>query len=65
MKDFEPINKGYNNVFKPNQLSIEIVVPIENYASNSVPTMRHHLARVQLIERLGFKADISQVEKWM
>ncbi len=55
-KDFELINKGYNSVFKPNQLSIGIVVPIENYAVNPVPTMKHHLARVQLIERLGFKA---------
>lgn len=56
MKDFEPINKGYNNVFKPNQLSLGIVVPIENYASNPIPTMQHHLERVQLIDRLGFKA---------
>lgn len=56
MKDFEIINKGYNNVFKPNQLSIGIVVPIENYASHPIPTMKHHLARVRLIDRLGFKA---------
>ncbi|MEL6579735.1 MAG: LLM class oxidoreductase [Cyanobacteria bacterium J06621_12] len=56
MKDFELINKGYNSVFKPNQLSVGIVVPIEGYASNPIPTMRHHLARVQLIDRLGFKA---------
>lgn len=56
MKDFEPINKGYNSVFQPNQLSLGIVVPIENYASNPTPTMQHHLERVQLIDRLGFKA---------
>ena len=56
MKDFELINKGYNSVFKPNQLSIGIVVPIENYGANPVPTMEHHLERVRLIERLGFKA---------
>ncbi|MEM8721072.1 MAG: LLM class oxidoreductase [Cyanobacteria bacterium P01_G01_bin.39] len=56
MKDFELINKGYNSVFKPNQLSLGIVVPIENYASNPIPTMQHHLERVQLIDRLGFKA---------
>ena len=56
MKEFELINKGYDNVFQPNQLSVGIIVPIENYASNPVPTMKHHLARVQLIERLGFKA---------
>ncbi|MEM6611337.1 MAG: LLM class oxidoreductase [Cyanobacteria bacterium P01_C01_bin.72] len=56
MENFELINKGYNSVFKPNQLSVGIVVPIENYSSNPVPTMKHHLARVQLIEQLGFKA---------
>lgn len=56
MKEFEAINKAYNNVFKPEQLSIGIVVPIENYANSSVPTMKHHLERVQLIEQLGFKA---------
>ena len=56
MKDFEPINKGYNSVFKPDRLSIGIVVPIENYAQSPVPSMKHHLARVQLIDRLGFKA---------
>lgn len=50
MKDFELINKGYNSVFKLNQLSIGIVVPIENYASNPIPTMKHHLERVQLID---------------
>lgn len=56
MKTFEPINRGYNSVFKSKQLSIGIVVPIENYAHSPVPTMKHHLERVQLIEQLGFKA---------
>ena len=53
---FESINNGYNNVFKPNELSIGIVVPIENYALSPVPTMRQHLERAQLVEQLGFKA---------
>lgn len=56
MKDFEKINKAYNSVFKPNELSIGIVVPIENYAQSPVPTMKHHLKRVKLVEQLGFKA---------
>ena len=53
---FESINKGYDSVFKPNELSIGVVIPIENYAQSPVPTMRDHLKRVQLIEQLGFKA---------
>lgn len=56
MKNFESINKAYNSVFKPNQLSIGVVVPIENYAQSTVPTMIDHVKRVQLIEQLGFKA---------
>lgn len=56
MKKFESINKAYNSVFQANQLSLGIVVPIENYSQSSVPTMKDHLKRVQLIEQLGFKA---------
>lgn len=56
MKEFESINKAYNRVFQPNQLSIGIVVPIENYALGPVPSMKHHLERVKLVEKLGFKA---------
>ncbi len=56
MKKFEQINKAYNDVFKAQQLSIGIVIPIENYAQSPVPTMKDHLERVQLIEELGFKA---------
>jgi luciferase-type oxidoreductase len=53
---FETINKGFNNTFQLNKLSIGVVVPIENYANSSVPTMLDHLERVKLIETIGFKA---------
>lgn len=53
---FQSINRGYNTVFQPDQLSIGLVVPIENYAHSPVPTMQDHLQKVQLIESLGFKA---------
>jgi len=56
MKDFEPINKAYNNVFQPDELSIGIAMPIENYDQGLMPTMEHHLERVELLEELGFKA---------
>ena len=56
MKEFESINKAYNHVFKQKQLSIGIVVPIENYATSAVPSMLDHIKRVQLVEQLGFKA---------
>lgn len=56
MKGFEPINRAYNSVFKPDQLSIGVVVPIEHYSGGPVPTMKRHLERVKLVEELGFKA---------
>lgn len=56
MKEFEPINSAYNSVFQPKELSIGIVVPIENYAQGPKPSMQQHLQRVQLVEALGFKA---------
>ena len=56
MKAFENINKAYNSVFKPNELSIGVVVPIERYATGPVPTMQDHLNRVKHVEDLGFKA---------
>jgi len=56
MRSFQKINKAFNNVFQSNKLSVGIVVPIENYAQSPVPSMKHHLERVRLIEQLGFKA---------
>ena len=53
---FEPINRGYNSVFRPNRLSLGLVVPLETYASGPVPTMARHIERVQRAEELGFSA---------
>lgn len=53
---FDTINAGYNRVFQPGRLSIGLVIPLENYASGSVPLMRHHRQRAQLAEQAGFSA---------
>ncbi|MEM6254248.1 MAG: LLM class oxidoreductase [Cyanobacteria bacterium P01_D01_bin.156] len=53
---FQSINRGYNSVFRPNRLSLGLVVPLETYATGPVPTMDRHLERVQLAEELGFSA---------
>ena len=53
---FEPINSGFNSVFKPQRLSLGLAVPIESYTHSPVPTMNDHLQRVSLAESLGFKA---------
>lgn len=54
--EFPSINRGYDTVFRPNRLSLGLVVPIETYATCSVPTMADHLHRIQLAEELGFSA---------
>lgn len=53
---FQSINRGYNGVFRSGRLSIGLVVPLENYQHGPVPTMREHIARIQLAESLGFAA---------
>ncbi|MEM8530713.1 MAG: LLM class oxidoreductase [Chloroflexota bacterium] len=50
------MNKAYNSVFRANRLSLGLVVPIEHYDRGPVPTMERHVERVQLAEKLGFKA---------
>lgn len=54
--EFPSINQGYNATFRLNQLSLGLVVPLENYANGPVPTMKDHIQRVQLAEQLGFSA---------
>lgn len=51
---FATINTGYNQVFKPGQLSLGLVVPIENHGYKPAPTMEDHIKRIQLAECLGF-----------
>ena len=53
---FEEINAAYSRVFRPQRLSVGLVVPIETYANGPVPTMQQHIERVQLAESLGFSA---------
>ncbi len=54
--EFETINQGYNSVFKPGRMTIGFAVPLESYPDGPVPTMKEHLAGVQMAEELGFAA---------
>lgn len=56
MKDFEFINNAYNSVFKPNRLSLGVMLPIENQRNDAIPTLKDHMQRAQLIDQLGFRA---------
>ncbi|MEO9525413.1 MULTISPECIES: LLM class oxidoreductase [Gammaproteobacteria] len=55
-KTFAQINRGYNQVFQPNRLSIGLVAPLESYSSGPVPSMNRHLERVRLAEKSSFSA---------
>ena len=55
-EQFQPINQAYNNTFRPNRLTLGVVVPLEAYTDGPVPTMARHIERVQLVEELGFSA---------
>jgi len=54
--NFEFINQGFNNTFRPNRLSLGLTVPLESYTTSPVPDMTRHIERVQLAEALGFSA---------
>ncbi|RUS59235.1 LLM class oxidoreductase [Pseudorhodobacter sp. E13] len=53
---FRPLNRAFNQVFRPGRLSLGLVLPLERYASSAVPDMAHHVERAQLAEQLGFAA---------
>ncbi|MEW8256981.1 MAG: LLM class oxidoreductase [Candidatus Thiodiazotropha taylori] len=53
---FETINPGYNTTFQPGRLSLGLVVPLEQYTSGPVPSMKRHIERVEMAEALGFSA---------
>ncbi|MDO6477998.1 LLM class oxidoreductase [Shimia thalassica] len=54
--DFAPINRAYNAVFKPDRLSVGLVVPLEAYPNSAVPAMDQHIERIQRAEALGFSS---------
>jgi luciferase-type oxidoreductase len=54
--EFAPINKAFNQVFRPNRLSIGLVLPLEAYAVGAEPTLQAHLDAAQMADRLGFSA---------
>jgi luciferase-type oxidoreductase len=55
-EEFQSINRGYNSVFRPNRLSVGLVVPVENYSRGPVPLMTRHVERIKRVEELGFSA---------
>lgn len=50
------MNQGFDSVFKPGQMTLGVVAPIESYTAGPVPLMTRHIERARLVESLGFKA---------
>lgn len=55
-RTFPRLNRAYNTVFQPGQLSVGLVVPLESYADSAVPDMARHVQRAQMADELGFSA---------
>lgn len=54
--EFETINKGFNNTFKANKLTIGLVIPLEHYQVGQIPSMENQIELITLCEQLGFNA---------
>lgn len=53
---FPKLNRAYNTVFRPNALTVGLVVPLEAHHNRAIPDMSHHIERAQLADALGFAA---------
>lgn len=53
---FQSANKAFNTAFRPGELSVGLVAPIERYDTSAVPDMQRHLERARLADELGFAA---------
>ena len=55
MESFQQINKAYNTVFKPGELSVGVFFAIESY-KGSIPAMQYQAELAQRAEAHGFSA---------
>lgn len=53
---FASLNRAYNAVFEPGQLSVGLVVPIDAYPNGPIPALQGQAARIVQAEELGFAA---------
>ena len=53
---FPKLNRAYNTVFRPDALTLGLVVPIDAHQHSAVPDMSRHIERAKLADDLGFAA---------
>ncbi|WP_408263131.1 LLM class flavin-dependent oxidoreductase [Paraburkholderia phytofirmans] len=47
---------GYNRVFRPRELTVGLILPLETHPGMPYPTMRDHISMAQRAESLGVAA---------
>ncbi|MCC1495025.1 LLM class oxidoreductase [Cognatishimia sp. F0-27] len=55
-KRFETVNRAYNSVFRPGQLSIGLVAPLDAHGHDPVPDLTRYIDRARMADALGFSA---------
>ncbi|MEL6919928.1 MAG: LLM class oxidoreductase [Pseudomonadota bacterium] len=53
---FPTLNRAYNTVFRPDDLTIGLVVPLDAHHGSPVPDMARHVERARMADGLGFAA---------
>ncbi|MEO1026680.1 MAG: TIGR03571 family LLM class oxidoreductase, partial [Pseudomonadota bacterium] len=53
---FPSLNRAYNKVFRPCDLTVGLVVPLDAHQGNPAPDMSCHIERAKLADELGFAA---------
>ena len=53
---FPRLNRAYNTVFRPGDLTVGLVVPLDAHQGSPVPDMARHVERAGMADRLGFAA---------
>ncbi|WP_299211123.1 LLM class oxidoreductase [uncultured Tateyamaria sp.] len=53
---FPSLNQAFNTVFRPGELTVGLVVPLDAHHGRPVPDMTRHIERAQMADELGFAA---------
>lgn len=53
---FPSLNRAYNTVFRPGELTVGLVIPLDAHQGSPVPDMTRHIERAQIADELGFAA---------
>lgn len=53
---FPSLNLAYNTVFRPGDLTVGLIVPLDAHHGNPVPDMSRHVERAQMADELCFAA---------